>query len=321
MAKGGKKRWQGFEELAHKILSEFAPFANVTLDDRLLGGDSGTYRQIDVSLRWNFAGRDLLTIVQAKDWKTKADIKVVDAFRSVIQDVGATQGILICSAGFSRNAMQYARKVGIRCYNVHDASSLNWSQQLTIPILWTDTSPTMMPEFNVHLEANDTLVGYGDDPKYEVFALSPDEGTTLIDWLGTFEQMWNDGKLDRSGGTTRGIFDTKQFSLAVLDKARVLRWRPVQDFRVSYDVERHSWLGSLRPAEARGIIDLLDNSTFTPTYLRLEDLPRERDASWAKVPDPDAVAVQIRGFFVTSEQFQVGGPPIIEDFGLEYLGK
>ncbi|HEU4422392.1 MAG TPA: restriction endonuclease [Pilimelia sp.] len=320
MARGSQKRWQGFEELAHRILSEFAPFANVTLDDRIIGGDSGTYRQIDVSLKWTFEGRELLTIVQAKDWKAKADVKVVDAFRSVIQDVRATQGILICSAGFSKNALQYARRIGIECYNLHDASSLNWSQQLAIPLLWTDTSPIITPAFTVPFEAGDSLVEDPADPKYHKFVLSPDDGSTVVDWLGTFEQMWNDGKLDRSGGETRGIYDERPFFLGVLDKSGKLCWRPVNDFRVSYEVERRSWLGSLKPAGARGIINLLDNSAFTPTYLRIEDFPREPHVSWKRVPDPDSLAVQIRGAFFTSERFQISGPPIVERFGLEYFG-
>lgn len=317
MARGGTKRWQGFEELAHRILSEMAPFANVTLDDRIVGSDSGTYRQIDVSLKWTFEGRQLLTIVQAKDWKTKADVKVVDAFRSVILDVGATQGILICSAGFSRNALQYARKVGIQCYNLHDASSLNWSHQLTIPLLWIDVSPMITPELVARLEAGDTLY---DHPEYNTFVLSSDGGSTLVDWIGTFERMWNEGKLDRSGGVARGIYDERQFQLAVKTNGGGLRWRPVENFRVSYKVERTSWLGSLQPADARGIVDLLDDSTFTPTFLRIEDFPQERDASWKRVADPDSLAIKIRGAFFTSERFDISGPPLFEDAGLEYLG-
>jgi hypothetical protein len=320
MAKGGQKRWQGFEELAHRILSEFAPFANVTLNDRIIGGDSGAYRQIDVSLKWTFEGRELLTIVQAKDWKAKADIKVVDGFRAVIQDVGASQGILICSAGFSKNALQYARRVGIECYNLHDASSLNWSQQLTIPLLWTDISPIVTPEFKVHLEVGDSLAEASEDPRYNKFVLSPDNGSTLVDWMGTFDQLWNDGRLDRSGGMTRGIYDSRPLCVAVMDRSRKLRWRSVDDFRVSYEVERQSWLGMLKPADARGIINLLDDSTFTPTYIRIEDFPRERDASWRRVPDPDSLAIKLRGLFFTSERFQVSGPPIVEYFDLEYLG-
>jgi hypothetical protein len=320
VAKMGQKRWQGFEELAHRILSEFAPFANVKLDDSIIGSDSGAYRQIDVSLKWTFEGRELLTIVQAKDWKAKADIKVVDAFRSVIQDVGATQGILICSAGFSKNALQYARRVGIQCYNVHDASSLNWSQQLAIPLLWTDVTPYVNPQFTIRLEAGDSLVGDPDNPKYQMFILSLDQGTTRVDWSGTFDRMWNDGELDRSGGETKVLYDERQLYLAVKDRNEKLCWRPLTDFHLSYEVKRQSWLGSLKPADARGIIDLLNDSTFTPTYLRIEEFPMERDASWKKVADTDALAIEIRGVFFVLEGSQISGPPIIEDFGVEYLG-
>jgi len=75
MSTKGRQRWQGFEELAYRILTEFAPFADAKLNDSIIGSASGAYRQIDVSLRWTFGGRDLLTLVQAKDWKVRADIR------------------------------------------------------------------------------------------------------------------------------------------------------------------------------------------------------------------------------------------------------
>jgi hypothetical protein len=134
-------RWRDFERLAEKIVAELSPSAAVTFDDRIRGSLSEAYRQIDVSVRWRDAGKDHLLIVQAKDWTTPADIKAVDAFAAVIQDVSADRGILVCRAGFSRQAQKYARNRDISLWNLHDAESANWNLQLTVPLLWIDLFP------------------------------------------------------------------------------------------------------------------------------------------------------------------------------------
>lgn len=86
-----------------------------------------TKRQIDVSIRWTFGVDKYLTIVQAKDHGRRADIKVVDEFLSVIRDVKATGGILICRSGFTKNAHTYARNCGVSLVNVHDTGIDNSS--------------------------------------------------------------------------------------------------------------------------------------------------------------------------------------------------
>ena len=93
--------WRGFERLAERIARDLAPDATVTWNDHLPGRLTEGKRQIDVSIRWSDAHREYLTIVQAKDWGTRADVKAIDAFASVIKDVDATQGVMVCRSGFT----------------------------------------------------------------------------------------------------------------------------------------------------------------------------------------------------------------------------
>jgi len=82
--------------------------------------------------------------VQAKDHGRRADIKVVDEFLSVIKDVKATGGVLICRSGFTQSAHTYARNCGVSLLNLPDANSTNWSLQLTVPFVWNELTPKMM---------------------------------------------------------------------------------------------------------------------------------------------------------------------------------
>jgi len=150
-------RWTEFEQLAAKILAELQPDAKVEWNDHIRGHLTETDRQIDVSIRWSDQGSDYLTIVQAKDTGTPADIGVVDEFVSVIRDVQANRGILVCRSGFSSAAHTYARNCGISLINLHDAQSINWSRELTIPILWTELTPNISLDVVAHFEAGDTI--------------------------------------------------------------------------------------------------------------------------------------------------------------------
>lgn len=100
------ERWQAYEQLAHKIVAELMPYAEVELDDHIVGGQSETRRQIDVTARWTDGAEHHLLIVQARDRSRPGDVNTIGEFKSVIEDVGASRGILMCSKGFGKAAIR-----------------------------------------------------------------------------------------------------------------------------------------------------------------------------------------------------------------------
>ena len=129
------KKWKQFEHLVELIYKELQPESEVKINDQILGINSGIERQIDISIRTKFAGSNILVIVQAKDYKAKADINVVGAFASVIKDVRASKGVLICNKGFTSGAKKLARNLLIDIFSAHDISEPNWSIDYKMPIL------------------------------------------------------------------------------------------------------------------------------------------------------------------------------------------
>ena len=99
------EKWARYEALAEKILTDMMPFAEVRRDDKIRGRESEAERQIDVSARWEYGGQDYLTVVQVRDRRRPADVNTVGEFRSVLMDVGASKGVLVCSGGFSKQAI------------------------------------------------------------------------------------------------------------------------------------------------------------------------------------------------------------------------
>jgi hypothetical protein len=284
--------WKGFERLAERIARDLAPHATITWDDHLPGGTSETDRQIDVSIRWTDAGREHLTIVQAKDWGTRADVKAIDAFASVIKDVDATRGVMVCRSGFTKKAKRYARNLGIGLYNLHDAESRNWRLELTIPLLWIDLHPSAEFPCNVYLVEGEQLAVEDGFP----FLYVP--GGPHIHPATVFEQLWNERAIPDTPGI-RHTIQSSPLSTPVLRVDGQAEWRAV-DLQVVYEVDRRAWLGQFTPNQCRGLVDYLDNDAFTASHLPIGEIPTERNDQWVEIDDPDDVAVRVRGTLVTT---------------------
>ncbi|MNK11851.1 Restriction endonuclease [compost metagenome] len=129
------KKGLEYELLVERIYKELSNGEIIKQNDSLEGHDSGGFRQIDLSIRSRITNTDLLIIVQAKDLTRKADIKVLDEFRSVIKDVRANKGILVCAMGFTKKAIEYAKKQSIDLYSAHTPTNKKWAFGLEIPAL------------------------------------------------------------------------------------------------------------------------------------------------------------------------------------------
>jgi len=90
-------RWKRFEKLVARIVATLSSDAVVTYDDKIPGRLSGVLRQIDVSIRAAKAEQPQLIIVQCRDYAKPLDVNDVREFSSVIQDVGASKGMMVCA--------------------------------------------------------------------------------------------------------------------------------------------------------------------------------------------------------------------------------
>lgn len=292
-------QWAEYEELAHKIVEELMPHAVVTLDDHPYGHETETHRQIDVSAKWTDGKNDFLLIVQVKDLSSPADINTVGTFRSVIQDVGAHKGVLICSGGFTKKARTYARNLGIGLYQLHDASSRNWALELTVPIIWT----TLNPEFQLSARFTASVAGELLVDPNKGIPFSGDGRQTRTTALDYFAKIWNDGELDRAPGP-HGNHSLPGLDIPYIDTAGKEVWGKL-DLEFTYEVRRQSWLGQYRPSDCRGLLDFIESDLFIPSYMNLSDIPTVRDETWLEVEDPDQVALNTVGMFITTELYGV----------------
>ncbi len=291
MAKGTE-----FEKLVRQIYSELEPRAQVIHNDKIRGFNSQLERQIDVSIRAKVASHNVLIIVQAKDYTQPVGVNIVESFAEVVKDVRASKGVLICNAGFTKPAINYARNIGIDLCSIHDARSRNWSLDIRLPLLWIDLLPEMRLSLKCYLEAGDT---FPENP--HLWILSTDNGKTRLLPCETFERKWNALELDRTCGKTHVLLPMQENIQLLVGKDI---WRPVDSLTIEYTVSRKAWLGYMAPSECRGILDRIKDE-FLPTYFNIGDIPMKRDQSWKPIENPEEVIVSTKGTLVTTEHCQI----------------
>lgn len=294
-------KWKQFEKLGEKILKELSPLAHVQWDDHIYGHDSKTKRQIDISIRTKIDNHEILEVVQLKNWKQKANINAVGEFESVVKDVRATCGILVCKNGFTTQAKKYAKNIGIKLINLHDAESRDWNQDIKIPVIWIEYSLSVGLSFLISTKHSGT-VNFGKKSK---LALSPDEGKSFVDPMIMFQEKWNNWEIDKIPNKIHEYIIPQKLSVRSTTKNGFENWENLDSLKFIYKIERkNSMLGYFKPKECRGIIDYHNDDAFIASHLpSLNELPKNPKKGWQKIEDPDKIAVNVKTTLLTVEKF------------------
>ena len=104
--------WKDYEDRVHVWLNAQLPDATFSRNVELRAKRSsrGRKRQIDTLIEQDFLGlsKKWICIVDAKKHKRKLDVRHVDTFLSMVEDVGADRGILVSRFGFFESAHERA---------------------------------------------------------------------------------------------------------------------------------------------------------------------------------------------------------------------
>lgn len=100
--------WKEYEEVIYEYFETTYPDASIKYNQNVLGRFSKVNRQIDILVEDYVAGTRIKIIVDAKYYSKKIDVKDVESFISMVEDVEASQGILITSIGYSEAAINRA---------------------------------------------------------------------------------------------------------------------------------------------------------------------------------------------------------------------
>jgi hypothetical protein len=100
--------WQDYEKFVYNNVSENYPDAKLEYNSSLIGKYSKNMRQCDIIIREQVKGVEYVTLVDAKYYNKKIDVKAVESFISMAKDVNADKGVLVTPIGYSKSAYNRA---------------------------------------------------------------------------------------------------------------------------------------------------------------------------------------------------------------------
>ncbi len=100
--------WKQYEKEILTYFQETYPDTSISFDQKILGKYSKVLRQIDILIEGQIAGYQIKIAVDCKNFSKKIDVKKVESFCSMVEDIEAHQGVLISQKGYSKAAINRA---------------------------------------------------------------------------------------------------------------------------------------------------------------------------------------------------------------------
>ncbi|MDE1240526.1 restriction endonuclease [Vibrio aestuarianus] len=100
--------WKQYEGEIFEYFKEQYPDAEVSLDAKVSGLYSNVDRQIDILIEQYIAGNRMVIAVDGKYFNKKVDVKCVESYIGMLEDIGAHKGLLISKEGFTEAAYNRA---------------------------------------------------------------------------------------------------------------------------------------------------------------------------------------------------------------------
>ncbi|MGJ1435627.1 restriction endonuclease [Sphingobacterium siyangense] len=96
--------WKKYEVNIYNTIRTAFPDSEIEYDDAILGIYSKVERQVDFAIRKTIVGKRVLGVVDCKYFGKNIDLKIVESFIGMIEDLNANFGILITNKGYSQAA-------------------------------------------------------------------------------------------------------------------------------------------------------------------------------------------------------------------------
>ena len=273
-----------YEIFVYEKAKKFFEGSRVEHDAHIVGNESGISRQIDVAVWIEGDQGELLYIFQCKDRKTRpADIIVLGEFSSVIQDVRAAKGYLVCTSGFAKSNHQYARTKGIELVTFEDLQSERWNVEIEIPVLYTKNIVKygLQSSFVVNKQLADKnksdIELSGDDLAF----VSEDGGVTPISFGDHLDTVIADASFDiQDGGKLNLIRSNLHIKIADI-------WVEAENFVFEISLHPKHFLVYRTPSEYSQLTDHLRGTTL-PLTLHMSQIPIEIDRNAIELDDGPA---------------------------------
>lgn len=299
--------YRELEQLVARIQQQLAPRSKVIHNAKILGRKSQCMRQIDVLVQDKVAQFDINIVIDCKDYQVPVDVKGVEEFNGLLDDVGAQKGVLVCPKGFTQTAKTRAEGLQIDLYSPVDTDPHKWRVSVTMPALCDFRSAAISfgLSFSSPLPMR-VLPNFFDN---DVF--SKETGQKLGTIVGHAVDKWNSGGFPTDVGVHENlpIFDQE----ITTDNGYGMQV-PMHLF-VGLHVTRELYFGQQPITKISGFKDEIKGNVIANAFQFGMLDPEEVEKSWKKIESeteapirPVILMMGLVGWPVpTSEQIMSGG--------------
>ena len=275
-------KWKRFEQKAFEIQKSVSPAnADIKFGDLILGVDSKTNRQIDISIRTNVGSYSILIVVECKDYKTPVDVTAVEAFISVLRDVRANKGVMISAKGFSEAAVTLAAHHDVDLLRLIDTESVEWGADVSMPGLLE----------RAYIEAYS--LGFSNfmeipiEPKKQMaLELATENGEKLGTIQSILHRQWESQEIPHEPGTHKVVIGTKLQN----EFQGIKQTMGVE----AYVVVKRAYYSGPIPIHFQGFFNVRTGGTITRKLLTRMISPYEIEtgqvSTWKQISDPSKLS-------------------------------
>lgn len=264
------------EILVAKIQRQLSPGAEVIHNAHLPGRNSKVERQIDVLVRQRIGQYEMLIAIDAKDHSRPVDVKGVEEFKGLLNDVGAHKGALVCPKGFTPAAKERARGWQMDLYSPVDTDPHKWQARISAPVL-CDFREAMIA-LRLSCSAPVPLLLPYDMRGLEVY--NSGDRSRLGSPIETALEKWEMGEYPSDPGEHKNLPIYKTKDVLVANGHGQLA--PVE-LTVSLHVRQTLYFGQLPIKRLSGFKDELSGGIITNAITTGIIDPNEIEASWMKL--------------------------------------
>lgn len=120
-----------FVKAVYECLNRADGLSDVLIQhDVKLMGAAGVEHQIDVFWTFKLGGVDYKVAVECKDYNSHVSKEKIEAFHSILHDIGNVHGIFASKMGFQSGAILYAQKYGIQLMEIRKPIDSDWEGRI-----------------------------------------------------------------------------------------------------------------------------------------------------------------------------------------------
>jgi len=102
--------WREYEHYVFGTLRQRFPNSRILPNTKLPGLKSGRSRQIDMLVEFNIGGCLIRIAFDCKCYGRKVDVKHVESFLGMLEDIRVSQGVLVTTKGYTKTALSRAQR-------------------------------------------------------------------------------------------------------------------------------------------------------------------------------------------------------------------